>query len=110
MNAGGVEPEVRATGCCSFDDFLVVFGVRERDCEGDVLPKRPTLVLRGRVLVRLVVLLDRLPLVLFLDGVLGSEESPSCVLLLSRAAISSTLKLTFVFPLTRAFLSFSLAD
>lgn len=75
MNAGGVEPDPRATGCCSFEGFLEVFGVRERECDGDVLPKRPMLVLRGRVLVRLVVLLDRLPLVLFLLGVLGSDVS-----------------------------------
>lgn len=75
MNAGGVEPDPRATGCCSFEDFLEVFGVRERECDGDVLPKSPILVLRGRVLGRLVVLLDRLPLVLFLLGVLGSDVS-----------------------------------
>ena len=75
MNAGGVEPDARVIGCCSFDGFLEVFGVRERECDGDVLPKRPILVLRGRVLVRLVVLLDRLPLVLFLLGVLGSDVS-----------------------------------
>jgi hypothetical protein len=88
----------------------VFLGVRDRECDGDVLPNKPVLVLRGRVLVRLVVLLDRLPLVLFLLGVPGSEVSLDCVLLLSKAAISSTLKLTFVLPLTRALLSFSLAD
>ena len=101
---------MREAGCCSFEGFLGFLGVRDRECDGDVPPNRPVLVLRGRVLVKLVVLLDRLPLLLFLFGVLGSEVSLDCVLLLSNAAISSTLRLTFVLPLTRAFRSFSLAD
>ena len=86
--------------------FLVFFGVLERECEGEPL-KKLLLALRGRELVWLVVLLDRLPLVFFLEGVLGSGVP--CTLL-SNAAISSTLKLMFVLPFTRAFLSFSLAD